>query len=135
VSAVHELVNAVNRTEASIPADRAAVQEALRTALIVLSPIAPHVTQALWMALGEPGLLVASRWPEVDSAALVQDALEWVLQVNGKVRGRVELPVDADEAAAREAALANENVQRFLEGKSVRKVILVPGKLVNVVVG
>jgi leucyl-tRNA synthetase len=135
VSAVHELVNAVNRTEAATPADRAAVQEALRTVLIVLSPIAPHVSQALWTALGEPGLLVASRWPEVDPAALVQDALEWVLQVNGKVRGRVELPVDADEAAAREAALANENVQRFLEGKSVRKVILVPGKLVNVVVG
>jgi len=135
VSAVHELVNAVSRSEAVSPADRAAVHEALRTALLVLSPIAPHICQALWTVLGEPGLLVASRWPEVDQSALVQDALQWVLQVNGKVRGRMELPVDADEAAAREAALGNENVQRFLEGKTVRKVILVPGKLVNVVVG
>jgi leucyl-tRNA synthetase len=88
----------------------------------------------LWRVLGERELLVQARWPEVDRAALVQDAVEWVLQVNGKVRGRMALPVDADEAAAREAALANENVQRFLEGKSLRKVILVPGKLVNVVV-
>ena len=135
VSAVHELVNAVIRTETGTDADRAAVHEALRTALLVLSPIAPHVCQSLWSVLGEPGLLVAARWPDVDPAALVQDAVEWVLQVNGKVRGRVELPVEADEAAARAAAAANENVQRFLEGKTVRKVILVPGKLVNIVVG
>jgi leucyl-tRNA synthetase len=134
VSAVHELVNAISKTEAADATDRGAVYEALRTALIVLSPIAPHVCQALWERLGEPGLLVAARWPEVDQAALVQDAVEWVLQVNGKVRGRVELPVEADEAAARAAAAANENVQRFLEGKSVRKVVLVPGKLVNIVV-
>jgi leucyl-tRNA synthetase len=135
VSAVHELVNAVSRIRPEALADRAAVHEALRTALIVLSPIAPHVCQKLWEVLGEPGLLVGARWPDVDPTALVQDAIEWVLQVNGKVRGRVVLPADADEAAARAAALGNENVQRFLEGKSVRKVVLVPGKLVNVVVG
>jgi leucyl-tRNA synthetase len=85
--------------------------------------------------LGEPGLLVAVTWPEVDAGALTQDTIEWVLQVNGKVRGRVELPAGIEQDAAREAALANENVQRFLEGRPVRKVILVPGKLVNVVVG
>jgi leucyl-tRNA synthetase len=132
---VHELVNAISRIRPEALADRAAVHEALRTALIVLSPIAPHVCQKLWEVLGEPGLLVGARWPDVDPTALVQDAIEWVLQVNGKVRGRVVLPADADEAAARAAALGNENVQRFLEGKSVRKVVLVPGKLVNVVVG
>jgi leucyl-tRNA synthetase len=71
----------------------------------------------------------------VDAGALTQDTIEWVLQVNGKVRGRVELPAGIEQDAAREAALANENVQRFLEGRPVRKVILVPGKLVNVVVG
>jgi len=134
VSAVHELVNAITRTDAIAATDRAAVHEAIRTALLVLSPIAPHVCQTLWQRLGEPGLLVAARWPEVDQSALVQDAVEWVLQVNGKVRGRVELPVEADEGAARAAAATNENVQRFLEGKSVRKVVLVPGKLVNIVV-
>ena len=135
VSAVHELVNTVVRTEVTNPADRAAVHEALRFALIALSPIAPHVTQSLWHVLGEPGLLVAVTWPEVDAGALTQDTIEWVLQVNGKVRGRVELPAGIEQDAAREAALANENVQRFLEGRPVRKVILVPGKLVNVVVG
>jgi leucyl-tRNA synthetase len=78
---------------------------------------------------------VAARWPAVDPAALVQDSIEWVLQVNGKVRGRVTLPVGTDETSAREAALTNDNVLRFLEGNAVRKVIVVPGKLINVVVG
>jgi len=135
VSAVHELVNAVSRTEPAGEQDRAALREALRTALLVLSPIAPHVSQALWQTLGESQLLVTCRWPEVDAAALVQDSIEWVLQVNGKVRGRVELAVDIAEAAARQAALVNENVVRFIEGKTVRKVIVVPGKLINIVVG
>ena len=135
VSAVHELVNAVSRTEPAGEHDRAALREALRTALLVLSPIAPHVSQALWQTLGESQLLVSCRWPEVDASALVQDSIEWVLQVNGKVRGRVELAVDIAEAAARQAALVNENVVRFIEGKTVRKVIVVPGKLINIVVG
>ncbi|MFM8354178.1 MAG: leucine--tRNA ligase, partial [Gammaproteobacteria bacterium] len=135
VSAVHELVNAVSRTQPIEPADTAAVREALRIALIALSPIAPHVCQSLWQALGEPGLLVAARWPEVDASALVQDSIEWVLQVNGKVRGRVTMPVGTDEDSARDAALGDDNVLRFLDGKAVRKVIVVPGKLINVVVG
>ncbi|MEQ8486099.1 MAG: leucine--tRNA ligase [Pseudomonadales bacterium] len=135
VSAVHELVNAVSRMEPGNDADRAAVREALTIAVLVLSPIAPHVCQNLWHALGQEGLLVQARWPEVDHAALVQEALELVVQVNGKVRGKVSVPADADEAAMREAALANENVVRFVDGKTVRKVISVPGKLVNIVVG
>ena len=135
VSAVHELANAVSRTGPGNDQDRAAVQEALRSAVLVLSPIAPHITQQLWEALGEPGLLVAARWPEVDEAALVQDSVELVVQVNGKVRGKITVSRDLDEDALREQALANENVVRFVEGKTVRKVINVPGKLINVVVG
>ena len=134
VSAVHELVNTVSRATLQGRSDRAAAHEALKAAVLVLSPIAPHVCQALWEALGEPGLLVAARWPEVDAAALVQDTIELVVQVNGKVRGRVDLPADVSEDQAREAALGNENVARFLEGKTVRKVIMVPGKLLNIVV-
>ncbi|MEQ8858714.1 MAG: leucine--tRNA ligase [Pseudomonadales bacterium] len=135
VSAVHELCNLVGRTEPANDQDRAAAREALRTALIVLSPIAPHVTQALWRDLGEASLLVASRWPEVDESALVQEMVELVVQVNGKVRGRLQVAHDADDAAVREQALANDNVVRFVDGKTVRKVITVPGKLINIVVG
>ncbi|NBC23933.1 MAG: leucine--tRNA ligase [Gammaproteobacteria bacterium] len=135
VSAVHELTNAVSKLEPGNDQDRAAVREALKVAVLVLSPIAPHVTQALWEALGEGELLVDCRWPEVDESALVQDSVELVVQVNGKVRGKVTVARDADEDTLRDEALGNENVARFVEGKTVRKVITVPGKLVNVVVG
>jgi leucyl-tRNA synthetase len=135
VSSVHELVNQVSKTEAQTEADRAAVREALRSAVLVLSPIAPHVTQALWSALGGEGLLLETSWPEVDESALVQDTLELVVQVNGKVRGKIEVPAAVDQETALEAAMATENVARFVEGKTTRKVILVPGKLLNIVVG
>ena len=141
---MHELVNAVSRLQVDgdrggagdkAAADRAAVHEALKTAVQVLSPIAPHICQSLWSLLGEPQLLVGASWPAVDESALVQDSIELVVQVNGKVRGRVELPVGVTEDAAREAALGNENVERFVGGKTVRKFIMVPGKLINIVVG
>ena len=133
VSGVHELVNALNRMDTPDPQDRAAIDEALKIALIVLSPIAPHVTQALWSALGEHEPLVRARWPALDESALVQERLQLVVQVNGKVRGHVDVPADVAEDAAREAALSVENVARFLDGKSIRKFILIPGKLINIV--
>jgi leucyl-tRNA synthetase len=135
VSGVHELINTIHRSTLESPQDRAAVHEALKIAVLVLSPIAPHVTQSLWEALGEKQALVQTRWFEVDEAALQQDQLELVVQVNGKVRGHIEVAADVDEATARDAALAVENVARFVEDKTVRKVILVPGKLLNIVVG
>jgi leucyl-tRNA synthetase len=135
VSAVHELTNAVSRCQPAGAQDRAAIREALKTAVLVLSPIAPHVTQRLWKVLGEPSLLVECRWPEVDPSALVQQTVELVVQVNGKVRGKVCIAAEADEQQARALALANDNVVRFVEGKTVRKVITVPGKLINIVVG
>ena len=133
VSGVHELVNALNRMDTPDPQDRAAIDEALKIALIVLSPIAPHVTQALWSALGEHEPLVRASWPALDESALVQERLQLVVQVNGKVRGHVDVPADVAEDAAREAALSVENVARFLDGKSIRKFILIPGKLINIV--
>jgi leucyl-tRNA synthetase len=135
VSAVHELVNTVTRTEVTCDQDRAAIHEALKIAVVVLSPIAPHVTQSLWQLLGEKSLLVETSWPAVDDASLVQDRLELVVQVNGKVRGHIEVDATVDEDAARTEALANENVSRFVADKTIRKVILVPGKLLNIVVG
>ena len=100
----------------------------------MLAPITPHVCHALWQALGFESPLVDERWPQPDPAALEKDSQALVVQVNGKLRAHISMPVDADEAAVRAAALAHEHVRRFLEGKPVRRVIVVPGKLVNVVV-
>ena len=134
VSGVHELVNAISRFQATTDQDHAVVNEALKIAVLVLSPIAPHITQALWSELGESTLLIDSSWPEVDTDALVRETVELIVQVNGKVRGRIEVNLEADEGAIRTMALENENVARFIEDKTVHKVIVVAGKLVNLVV-
>ncbi|MEM9743945.1 MAG: leucine--tRNA ligase [Pseudomonadota bacterium] len=135
VSRVHELSNAIKDFQPEVDADRAAAQEALTFALMILSPIAPHVTQHLWEQLGHHELLATARWPAVDEQALVLDTVELVVQVNGKVRGRIEVAPDVQADAAQQAALSDPNVVRFTEGKTVRKTILVPGKLLNLVVG
>ncbi len=96
--------------------------------------IVPHITRALWQALGHEDTIVDRPWPAVDESALVRDTVELAVQVNGKLRDRVQVPADAGEDAIREAALAADNVQRHTDGKEIRKVIVVPGKLVNVVV-
>jgi leucyl-tRNA synthetase len=134
IAAVMELLNALAKFDAQSPTDRAVVQEALDIAVMSLSPIIPHVTHALWHALGHEAALIDEPWPDVDARALVQAAIDIVVQVNGKLRSRIHVPVDADEAALREAALADANVQKFIAGNAIRKVIVVPGKLVNVVV-
>ena len=101
--------------------------------LRLLSPIAPHIAQKLWAELGYGTDILTAPWPEVDEQALVKDSIEMVVQVNGKVRGKVEVPASADNAAIEEAALADEKVQSFIDGKTIRKIIVVPGRLVNVV--
>jgi leucyl-tRNA synthetase len=100
----------------------------------MLSPIVPHICHRLWQVLGHTGAIIDERWPQPDPAALLANTVEIVVQVNGKLRGRVTVAADAGEAAVREAALADENVRRFVADKPVRKVIVVAGKLVNVVV-
>jgi leucyl-tRNA synthetase len=94
----------------------------------------PHACHSLWRALGHTSAAADERWPEVDPAALERETLELVVQVNGKLRGRVQVPADASEALVREAALADPNVQRFMEGKPLRKFVYVPGRLANLVV-
>ncbi|WP_394168898.1 leucine--tRNA ligase [Saccharospirillum alexandrii] len=133
IAKVMELLNSVNRFEAQTALDRAVVREALDTAVLVLAPIAPHVTQVLWQALGHDGLVIDAAWPQADESALVKDSLLYVVQVNGKVRSRIEVPASADKALIESTALADENVVRFTEGVTVRKVIVVPNKLVNIV--
>jgi len=134
IAAVMELTNSLGRFEDRSPQGRAVLQEALEVAVLALSPVVPHVCHALWKALGHAQAVIDEQWPRVDEGALVRETIEVVVQVNGKLRGRVAVAAEADEAAVREAALADSNVQRFIEGRPVRKFIYVRGKLANVVV-
>ncbi len=111
----------------------AVVAEGYGILLRLLGPIAPHISQHLWSELGYGDDILAAPWPEVDESALVKDTIELVVQVNGKVRGKVSVPAGVDNAAIEQAALADTNVLRFVEGMEVKKVIVVPGRLVNVV--
>jgi leucyl-tRNA synthetase len=134
IAANMELLNEVGRFEDDSGPGRAVMQEALEAVVLMLSPIVPHITHALWHALGHEDAIVDCRWPELDESALVQDTLTLVAQVNGKVRGKVDVPADADKDAVEAAVLAAENVRKHIGDKAVKKVIVVPGKLVNVVV-
>jgi leucyl-tRNA synthetase len=134
IAAVMELLNALAKFPHSDAQDRSVAQEALEIAVIGLSPIIPHVTHALWQALGHPQALIEVAWPAADAEALETSTVNMVVQVNGKLRGHISVAVDADEGSVRAAALADSNVQKFIAGAAVRKVIIVPRKLVNIVV-
>ena len=134
VAAVMELLNAIGKFDDRSPQGRAVVQEALEIAVITLSPMVPHVCHALWHELGHTTALIDVAWPTVDAEALAQDAITLVVQVNGKLRGQITVPVDADEAAVRAAALAEESVRKFVGTATPKKIVVVPRKLVNVVV-
>jgi len=134
IAAAMELLNAVNRFEDSTTQGRAVQGEALEAVVLLLSPITPHICHALWHVLGHETALVDVRWPAFDESALQQDMVEIVVQVNGKLRGRITVATDTDKDVVAELAMADDNVQRFIAGKEVRKTIVVPGRLVNVVV-
>jgi leucyl-tRNA synthetase len=133
IAAVMELLNEVGRLSDDEPQTRAVRQEALDTAVLVLSPIVPHICHNLWQALGHSDTVVDASWPVADESAMVRSEIEVVLQVNGKVRAKENVPADIGKTDLEKLALENENVMRFTDGKTVRKVIVVPGKLVNVV--
>ena len=133
IAAVMELLNEVGRLGDEEPQSRAVRQEALDTAVRVLAPIVPHICHKLWQVLGHSEPVVDASWPVADESAMVRSEIEVVLQVNGKVRAKATVPADISKPDLEKLALENENVQRFVEGNTVRKVIVVPGKLVNVV--
>src|SRR5205814_434751 len=112
----------------------ATTEEGLSILLRLLSPIAPHVTHHLWRELGFGEDIMQAPWPQPDAAALEQDEVELVVQVNGKLRGSIRVPKAADRAAIEELARANPNVQRFVAGQNVKKVVVVPGRLINLVI-
>jgi leucyl-tRNA synthetase len=108
-------------------------QEALEIAVLALSPIVPHITHTLWHGLGHERAIIDEPWPEPDAQALEQSMVELIVQVNGKLRGRLQLPAGAARETALEAALAEPSVQRFLDGRPIRKTVHVPDKLLNLV--
>jgi leucyl-tRNA synthetase len=137
VSAGYKMLNALESVPVAEPGAPAALREGMSILLRVLYPVVPHVTWYLWRELGyavEAGDLLDARWPEVDPAALVQDEIELVLQINGKMRGKLVVAAGADQAAIEAAAVASPEVSRHAAGGAVRKVVVVPGRLVNVVV-
>jgi leucyl-tRNA synthetase len=134
IAAVMELLNAVAKFAPSSPQDRSVVHEALEISVLGLSPIIPHCTHAMWRALGHRGALIDAAWMVVDDEALQTATVQMVVQVNGKLRAHISVAVDADEESVRAAALADPNVQKFVGAAIVRKVIIVQGKLVNIVV-
>jgi leucyl-tRNA synthetase len=134
IAANMELLNALAKYDDATDTGRWIRQEAFELVTLMLQPIVPHIAQTLWESLGHSGIVATAPWPKVDESALVQDAIEMVVQVNGKLRGKITVPVGAEREAIQAFALADETVQRFVEGQTPKKVIVVPGKLVNIVV-
>lgn len=134
IAATMELLNEVSKlADRANPQGLAVEREALETAILLLAPIVPHITQSLWTALGHQTIPLTQPWPALDESALVRSTIEVVVQVNGKVRGKLDAPIDAPKEALEKMALEQENVQKFLEAVTVRKIIVVPNKLVSIV--
>ncbi|MGZ8164284.1 MAG: leucine--tRNA ligase [Methylobacter sp.] len=134
IAANMELVNTLSRFTDDSDIGKAIRQEALEAIVLMLSPIVPHICHQLWQDLGHQQALVSESWPEVDETALEQDSLELVIQVNGKLRGKILVSATASSKEVEESALNDENIKRFIENKPVKKVIVVPKKLINIVV-
>ena len=134
VSACMTMVNVLYKLDQSNDAGKQALEEGLGIVLRLLGPIAPHITHQLWRDLVYGEDILDGGWPTVDQAVLRQESIEYVVQINGKVRGKIQIAADARKDAIEQAALTNENVRKFVGKAQVRKVILVPNKLINLVV-
>jgi len=133
IAQVMTVMNVLEKAPQGTEQDRALLQEGLEAVTLLLAPITPHISHELWKALGHEQAVIDACWPVVDESALVQDTVTLVVQVNGKLRGQVEMPAAASREEIEAAARNNENVLRFIDGLTIRKVIVVPGKLVNIV--
>ena len=136
IAAVMELMNAYGKVDGDDAVTRSVRQEVLENVTLLLSPIVPHICQALWAELRKNAVIEDAAWPNADQSAMVQDEVELVVQVNGKLRGSITVPKTMEKEAIEQHAIAQPFVQKFLEdGSTVRKIIVVPNKLVNIVVG
>ena len=133
IAAVMELMNELSRFSDGSPQGAAVMHEAIENIVLMLSPIVPHITQQLWYELGHDELLAEKKWPLCDESALQRDEIELVVQVNGKLRSKINVAANADNDSIEAKALADEKIVTNIEGKTVRKVIVVPGRLVNIV--
>ncbi|MHC8373939.1 leucine--tRNA ligase [Pseudomonas sp. MDT1-85] len=133
IAQVMTLMNVLEKAAQGTEQDRALIHEGLETVVLLLAPITPHISHELWHRLGHADPVIDAGWPVLDENALVQDSLQLVIQVNGKLRGHIEMPASASREEVEAAARTNENVLRFVDGLTIRKVIVVPGKLVNIV--
>ena len=133
VAAVMELCNEVSKLDDNGGQNSAVIREAANAVVVLISPIAPHISQQLWQELGNSDLVIDAAWPSVDESALIKTSIEIVVQVGGKVRAKLQVAADADKDSIEKMALDDANVQKFIDGKTIRKVIVVPGKLVNIV--
>ena len=128
-----ELTNDISKLQDRAGQGLAVEHEALTAAVQLLAPIVPHLGHELWQALGGQQAIIDTPWPQFDEEALVRSSIEIVVQVNGKVRAKLSVPADADADTIKTMAKDLENVQKFIDGKAIRKEIVVPGKLVNIV--
>ncbi len=133
IAAIMELLNKLTKASLDSDQDKALMNEAASAVVLMLSPIVPHICHELWQRIGGEGSVEDQQWPVADESALVEDEITVVVQVNGKVRSRIDFAADASKDAVENTALNDENVLKFTDGKTVRKVIYVPGKLVNIV--
>lgn len=133
IAAIMELLNHLQKAPLATELDRGIMAEALDAVVLMLAPVTPHLSEALWQALGHQSDIVFAPWPHVDETALVKSSVLVVVQVNGKVRSKITVPTSANEEQVAEIAYADENVQKFVDGKTIRKQIYVPNKLFNIV--
>ncbi|CAA6604866.1 leucyl-tRNA synthetase [Rhodospirillaceae bacterium LM-1] len=134
VARIRELTNALGDLKPGQPGAGWLMRQGLEAALVLINPMTPHLAEALWQKLGHARMLVDTAWPKAEPALLTDDSVKLAVQVNGKLRGDIELPRDASQEQAEAAALAHPNVQLAIGGKPVRKIILVPNRIVNVVI-
>jgi len=133
IAAVMELMNELSHFKDKSQQDMAIKREVIENIVLMLSPIVPHITQQLWYELGHDELLAQAKWPSWDESALVRDEIELVVQINGKLRSKINVAANADKKSIEAMALADEKIKNNISGKTVRKIIVVPGRLVNVV--
>ncbi|MBN8888579.1 MAG: leucine--tRNA ligase [Rudaea sp.] len=135
IAALMELLNALGKFDDMSDQGRAVRHEAFETIVLLLNPITPHISHALWLALGQQQAIIDVAWPAIDESALTKDAVTLAVQVNGKLRGQIEAAVGASREEIEKIALADAGVIKFIAEQTVKKVIVVPGKIVNIVVG
>jgi len=134
ISAIMELTNAINSYSDKEEQDLAVVKEAINSMLLLLSPFSPHICEELWQLCGNKGSISLQKWPTYDSKALIQDEVEIVVQVSGRVRDRIVVPVTISDEELRQKALESDKIRKLISDKNIVKIIVIPGKLVNIVV-